>query len=215
MDWNLYLNFFAAMFAIINPIGIWPLWSEMTDDVKRKKVRRDIALLIIISSLLILMVFFFSGRYLLDFFSIDIPVFRIAGGVLLLLTGISMIEGSATKLTERDEQGENELDLAKQRFKKIVVPLLIPALAGPGSITTVILYGAYASTWQDYLVLSGIIVITFIVLMIVFESSYFLEKKVDHIIFNVFTRVFGIIVTAIAVQFIVEGLGQVFPAWIN
>jgi multiple antibiotic resistance protein len=215
MDWNLYLNFFAAMFAIINPIGIWPLWSEMTGDVQRKKVRRDIALLIIFSSLLILLAFFFSGRYLLNFFDIDLPVFRIAGGILLLLTGISMIEGSATKLTERDEQGENELDLAKQRFRKIVVPLLIPALAGPGSITTVILYGVYASTWQDYLVLSGIIIITFFVLFIVFEGSYFLEKRVDHIVFNVFTRVFGIIVTAIAVQFMVEGLGQVFPAWVD
>jgi multiple antibiotic resistance protein len=61
MDWNLYLNFFAAMFAIINPIGIWPLWSEMTDDVQRKKVRRDIALLIIFSSLLILLAFFFPA----------------------------------------------------------------------------------------------------------------------------------------------------------
>lgn len=215
MEWNLYLNFFAAMFAIINPIGIWPLWSEMTDDVKSKKVRRGIALLIILSSLLILLVFFFSGTYLLNFFNIDLPVFRIAGGVLLLLTGISMIEGSATKLAERDEQGVDELDLAKQRFRKIVVPLLIPSLAGPGSITTVVLFGAYAETWMDYLVLSGIIVITFFVLLLVFESSYFLEKKVDHVVFNVFTRVFGIIVTAIAVQFMVEGLGQVFPAWVN
>jgi multiple antibiotic resistance protein len=214
MDWSLYLNFFAAMFAIINPIGIWPLWSELTDDVTSKSVRRDIAYLIISSSLIILIVFFFSGRHLLDFFNIDLPVFRIAGGILLLLTGISMIEGSATKLSERDEQGDNELELAKQRFRKIIVPMLIPALAGPGSITTVVLFGAAAETWQDYLALTGIIIITFLVLLIVFESSYFLEKKVDHVVFNVFTRVFGIIVTAIAVQFMVIGLGQVFPAWL-
>ncbi len=213
MDWNLYLNFFAAMFAIVNPIGIWPLWSELTDDVKTKKIRRDIAYMIIFSSLLILLLFFFSGRYLLDFFSIDLPVFRIAGGILLLLTGISMIEGSATKLSERNEQGDNEMEMAKKRFRKIIVPLLVPALAGPGSITTVILFGAYAVNWQDYLALTVIIVLTFLVLMIVFESSYFLEKKIDHVVFNVFTRVFGIIVAAIAVQFIVEGLGQVFPGW--
>lgn len=126
-----------------------------------------------------------------------------------------MIEGSATRLNERDEQGDNEMNLAKQRFKKIVVPLIIPALAGPGSITTVILYGAYASTLQDYLALAAVIAITFFVLFIVFESSYFLERMVEPIIFNVSTRIFGIIVTAIAVQFMVEGLGQVFPAWVN
>jgi multiple antibiotic resistance protein len=215
MDWSLYLNFLIAMLAIINPIGIWPLWSAMTDDVKRTRVRRKISFLIVFSSFLILLVFLFAGSYLLEFFSINIPVFRIAGGVLLLLTGISMIEGSATQLNERDEQGDNEMNLAKQRFKKIVVPLIIPALAGPGSITTVILYGAYVSTLPDYLALSGILAITFIVLMIVFESSYFLEKYVDPVIFNVSTKIFGIIVTAIAVQFMVEGLGQVFPAWVN
>ncbi|MGF1586545.1 MAG: MarC family protein [Bacteroidales bacterium] len=215
MDWSLYLNFLIAMLAIINPIGIWPLWSAMTDDVKKTRVRRKIAFLIVFSSILILLVFLFSGSYLLKFFSIDIPVFRIAGGVLLLLTGISMIEGSATKLNERDEKGDDEMNLAKQRFKKIVVPLIIPALAGPGSITTVILYGAYVSSLQDYLALSGVIVITFFVLFIVFESSYFLERMVEPIIFNVSTRIFGIIVTAIAVQFMVEGLGQVFPAWVD
>lgn len=212
MEWNLYLNFLGAMLAIINPVGIWTIWSELTEDVQVRKVRGNIALLIVFSSMLILLVFFFSGRYLLEFFSIDLSVFRIAGGILLLLTGISMVEGTATKLTERDEQGGSEMDMAKMRFKKIVVPLLVPALAGPGSITTVILFGIYASTWQDYLALSVIIVLTILMLLIIFMNSYFLEKKVDQVVFSVFTKVFGIIVAAIALQFIVEGLSQVFPA---
>lgn len=215
MDWNLYLNFLGAMLAIINPIGIWTIWSELTEDVQVRKVRGNIALLIVFSSMLILLVFFFSGRYLLEFFSIDLSVFRIAGGILLLLTGISMVEGTATKLTERDERGGSEMDMAKMRFKKIVVPLLVPALAGPGSITTVILFGIYASTWQDYLALSVIIVLTILMLLIIFMNSYFLEKKVDQVVFSVFTKVFGIIVAAIALQFIVEGLGQVFPGWLE
>ena len=215
MNWNLYLNFFAAMFAIINPVGIWPVWSELTDDIKRKKVRKDIAVLVILTASVILLVFLLAGKYLLDFFSIDVPVFKIAGGILLLITGLSMVKGSATHLTDRHEDGTSDMDLAKKRFRKILVPLAIPFLAGPGSITTVILYGTKAANFIDFMILSGILLFALFILWIVFTNSEFLEKHVDDIVFTVFTRIFGVIVAAIAVQFIAEGLGDIFPAWLQ
>lgn len=215
MNWNLYLNFLAAMLAIVNPLGIWPIWSELTSDASNKKIRKRIALLIVTVSFLILVVFLVSGKFVLQFFSIDLPVFKVAGGILLLITGISMIQGSATQLTDREEEGDTAIAIAKQRFRKIIVPLAIPALAGPGSITTVILYGTNATTYMDYLVLAAVILVTFFILYIVFLNSSFLEKNVDNIAFTVFTRIFGIIVTAIAVQFMVEGLGEVFPNWLE
>lgn len=215
MNWNLYLNFLAAMLAIVNPVGIWPIWSELTSDSSDNKVRNRIALLITAVSFLILVVFLVSGKYLLQFFSIDLPVFKVAGGILLLYTGMSMVRGSATQLTDREEKGETALSLAKQRFKKIFVPMAIPALAGPGSITTVILFGTKSSGFVDYVFLSGVVFVAFLLLYIVFASSSYLEKNVDDIVFTVFTRVFGIIVTAIAVQFMVEGLGDIFPNWLK
>lgn len=215
MNWSLYLNFFAAMIAIINPIGIWPVWSELTNDVMRTKVRRQIAYLVVLTSFAILTVFMVSGTYLLNFFSIDIPVFKIAGGILLLFTGISMMEGTATQLNHRDEKGETNIDLAKQRFRKIIIPMTIPLLAGPGSITTVILFGTVANSGIDFLALAIIIFLTLLLLWLIFQSSYFLEKKVDPMVFSLLTRVLGIIVAAIAIQFVVDGLSEVFPAWVN
>lgn len=214
MDWNLYLNFFAAMLAIVNPMGIWPIWSELTSD-GINKIRKRIAIMVMLTAYVILVVFLVSGKMLLNFFSIDIEVFRVAGGILLLYTGISMVQGSATELVDRKEEGDTLFSIAKKRFRKIIVPLAIPVLAGPGSITTVTLFGVQANTFHDFLMLAIIILFVFFFLFLLFINSEFLEQKVDDIVFTVITRIFGIIVTAIAIQFMVEGLGEIFPNWLE
>ena len=126
-----------------------------------------------------------------------------------------MLQGSAGRLENREEEGETNYQLAKKRFRKIFVPMAIPTLAGPGTITTVILFGSSAESLVDYTVLSAIVILTLIILYIMFSNSGWIEKKVDNIIFIVFTRIFGIIVAAIALQFILEGLGEVFPNWME
>ena len=210
MNWNFYLNFLAAMLAIVNPIGIWPIWSELTND-EASKIRKRVALMVIFTAYFILVIFLIGGKYLLQFFSIDLQVFKVAGGILLLYVGISMVRGSATQVRKSHIEGETTKALAKQRFREIIVPIGIPALAGPGSITTVIIFGNQAQSAIDYLFLSIVILIAFLALLLVFLSSSYLEKNVDDIVFTIFTRTFGIIVTAIAIQFIVEGLGEIFP----
>lgn len=214
MNWNLYINFLAAMIAIVNPLGIWPMWSELTYDAS-SRVRKRIAFLVIGTTYFILVIFLITGKFMLNFFSIDLEVFKIAGGILLLFTGLSMVQGEATQLEDRLEDGETYLSIAKQRFRKILVPIGIPMLAGPGSITTVILYGSLSESFIDFASMAVIVLITFTILLIVFLKSTFLEKNVDDIVFVVFTRVFGVIVTAIAIQFMVEGLGDVFPNWLE
>lgn len=214
MNWNLYINFLAAMIAIVNPLGIWPVWSELTYDAS-SRVRKRIAFLVIGTTYFILVIFLITGKFMLNFFSIDLEVFKIAGGILLLFTGLSMVQGEATQLEDRLEDGETYLSIAKQRFRKILVPIGIPMLAGPGSITTVILYGSISESFVDFASMAVIVLITFTILLIVFLKSTFLEKNVDDIVFVVFTRVFGVIVTAIAIQFMVEGLGDVFPNWLE
>jgi multiple antibiotic resistance protein len=214
MNWDLYTNFLAAMIAIVNPLGIWPMWSELTNDAS-SQVRRKVAYMMIATSFFILLIFLVSGQYLLEFFSIELDVFKIAGGILLLFTGLSMIQGQATKLEDRKEEGETNFSLAKQRFRKILVPIGIPMLAGPGSITTVLLYGVKANSFAEYGFLSVVVLISMALLLFVFLKSSFFERKVDSLIFNVITRVLGIIVASIAIQFMVEGLGEVFPNWME
>lgn len=214
MDFNILLNFLAAVLAIVNPIGLIPIWQELTGDAT-PDVRKKIALLATSASLVILLIFLNSGTFLLNFFNIDLDVFKVAGGVLLLLTAISMIEGNATKLEERNEKAETSFGLATQRFRKIMVPLTVPMLCGPGSITTVLLYGANIDSVFHYAALSGILVFCFVILYLVLSFSYKLEEKVNDLFFVAFTRIFGIIVAAIAIQFMVEGLGEIFPAWLE
>lgn len=214
MDWNLNLNFLAAMLAMVNPIGLIPIWYEMTGDAT-PKVRRKIALMVTGTSFVTLLLFLILGEYILVFFNIDIEVFKIAGGFLLMFTALAMINGSATKLEELTEEADTNFGLAKLRFEKVMVPLVIPMLAGPGSITTVLLYSFRASGLTTHAGLSGVLFFSYFLLFIVFSFSYKVENKVDEIVFVGFTRLFGLIVAAIAVQFMVEGLGEVFPNWME
>lgn len=210
MNLNMYLNFAVAMLAIVNPLGILPLWSALTGDLVTK-TRRELAGMLILMSMVVLAVFLNAGKDILELFSIKLPVFRIAGGLLLSFTGISMVNGKIGRRPDIQTERGTTFQVAKSRFRKILVPLGIPMLSGPGSLTTVVLFGARSSSLEESLVLTGILIAVLIVLFAVFYYSRMLEARIDPIIFDVMTRLLGVIVTAIALQFMVEGLTQVFP----
>ena len=202
------------MLAIVNPVGLVPFWSELMGDTS-KKVKLQVALLTTLTATVVLLIFLNVSQYVLGFFSIDIPVFKVAGGLLLFKTGLSMIEGQATRLEERDEQGDTWFQISKQRFQKVIVPLVVPLLAGPGSITTVILYGSRTNGTIDQIGVSAVLLLTMLVLFVIFTYSHYIEKNTDELVFTVFTRILGILVAAIAMQFVLEGLGEVFPGWMD
>ncbi|MEX2568394.1 MAG: MarC family protein [Cyclobacteriaceae bacterium] len=214
MNVDLMLNFFLAMVAIVNPVGLIPIWYEMTGDANHK-VRRRIAFMVTGTAFVILLIFLNIGILLLEFFIIDIEVFKIAGGFLLMITAVSMVEGKATKLEENKEVGNSNMELAKRRFEKVLVPLTIPMLAGPGALTTVLLYSARTQGMMEYVGNSLILLVSYAFLYVVLGYSYFLENKVNKLVFVAFTRIFGLIVAAIAFQFMIEGLGEVFPNWLE
>ena len=210
MNLNMYLNFAVAMLAIVNPLGIIPLWSALTSDLTLK-ARRELAAMLIIMSVVVLTAFLNTGVEILQLFSIKLPVFRIAGGLLLSFTGISMVNGKIEHRNNIETERGTTFQVAKSRFRKIIIPIGIPMLSGPGSLTTVVLYGARANDLTEYIFLSVILIAVLILLFFAFYFSEKLEKRIDPIIFDVMTRFLGIIVTAIALQFVVEGLAQVFP----
>ncbi|MFW6257220.1 MAG: MarC family protein [Prolixibacteraceae bacterium] len=214
MDWNLYTNFLVAIIAIINPITIFSIWSQLTYDVSYK-VRLRIASLTMGFALITLSAFLIFGKYILNFFGIDLMVFKVAGGILLLTTGIKMVEGNNIQLKDKEDGDGSALHLAKIRFKKIIVPMAIPMLVGPGSITTMFLYGVGVSEWLNLGVLTAVLAFYLTILTILLSQSSWVEHKVDSVVFSAVTRLLGIIITAIALQFILEGLGEVFPEWLN
>ncbi len=214
MNWNLYINFMVAVIAIINPLTILSLWSQLTYDVPRR-VRLRTASILIGFAFIVLTTFLTGGKYILDFFSIDLMVFKVAGGILLLTTGIKMVEGLNVKMKDHEDGEGTPFQMAKMRFRKIIVPMAIPIIVGPGSITTMLLFGTGLNWWGDYGVLTLILFVFLIALLVVLVASSWIEKKIDTVVFTAITRLLGIIVTAIALQFILEGLGQVFPNWLN
>lgn len=214
MSNDFLMNFTAAIVAIINPIGLIPLWKELLGDTDRS-VRIRVAFMVIGSSMVLLLIFLNLGHHLLQFFQLDLEVFKVAGGILLLFTGISMVDGKVSRLTSRDEKGETSLQIAKQRFRKVLVPLTIPMLAGPGSITTVIIYGGRSQSIMQSAELSLVLLAVLLILLLILCYSHFIEKKLDDLIFVVITRIFGVIVVAIALQFMLEGLAEIFPAWVD
>ncbi len=211
MNWELIINFSLAMLAILNPIGLIPIWSELAGD-EQKNIQTKLAILVTLTSGFILIIFLIFGRQVLELFHIQLPSFQMAGGIFLLLTGIHMLEGKTVRLQNREEDGDSSQEIAKKRFKKIIVPLGIPMLAGPGSITTVLIYGIKAENISDYIALSLILLATILILFLFFYSSSWIDKKVDKLVFTVVTRIFGLIIAAIAVGFIFEAIKKAFPS---
>jgi multiple antibiotic resistance protein len=105
--------------------------------------------------------------------------------------------------------------LAKERFREIIVPPGIPVLSGPGSMTTVVLYGNKMDNPVDFIILSLILLAVLSVLLAIFIFSEKIERRVDQIVFNILTRLLGILVVAISVQFMVEGLNDIVSKWLN
>lgn len=213
MNWQLYLNFTLALLALINPITRLPLWKKLTGDA-HLKTRKTIAVYVVLTALGILLAFLFAGPLVLKFFGIDRSVFKFGGGILLLISGIAMVNGSMADLKDREEEG-NTREMAKKRFNKVFVPLAFPLLAGPGSITTVIIYGSKSEGLLDYVMLSAVVILTMLIIFLFFSFSKYAEQRVDDMVFSVLIRVFGILVVAIGSQFILEGLGEVFPAFLE
>lgn len=157
----------------------------------------------------ILLVFFFSGTILLDWFGITIPAFRIAGGALLFLLSIDMVFARHTGLRSTTS---NEQDEATHKQDISVFPLAFPLLAGPGAITTILLMssaGKHTSLyWESLLVIIVVIVITLLALLF----SPALVRSLGETGANVISRILGLLLAALAVQYVVDGIKTSFTA---
>lgn len=202
------LTVFTAIFAIVDPMGNIPIFYTLTERFSREE-RLRIAKKAVISATIALIVFGLVGNYIFMVFSITIPGFRIAGGILLFRVAFSMLYGSTpgTKTTdkERDESLEKEMIG--------VIPMGIPLLAGPGAISTVMLYNSQGDLFNS--------VIVFISIFATFLLTYFLLRNVDRIFLRLgkvgslaISRIMGLILAAIAVQFIINGIHQIVFEWI-
>jgi MarC family membrane protein len=170
------ISFATTLFALLNPLGMLPIFIGYTAK-EGKGVQRWLTLFLSLTVFLLLILFLVTGAALLKFFGIGINSFQIAGGILLLLIGINLVIGDPTKTTRdlvSQAQG-SDLQQAKSVYRKIVIPLAMPLLVGPGAIANVILHASQAEAIkQDGLLIEfaiGIIFVSFLTFVIFLSAK--------------------------------------------
>jgi multiple antibiotic resistance protein len=212
-DISILGTFAATLFALLNPLGMLPVFIGYTARM-RIGVQRWLAIFVSLTVLGLMLLFLFAGTALLKFFGITLDAFRIAGGILLLLIGIRTVAHDAANKTKdlavTSEVGE--LKEAESVYGQIVVPLAMPLLVGPGVIANLILYAGEA--WQRRSAklswgLVGVTIAISLVTLVILLSGRFLRRLLGDVGLNIATRILGLLVASIGVQFMIAGLTNV------
>ena len=202
------VNFFVALFALIDPVGNVPLFAAATAGVKARD-RAWISLYISLFVFFFLTFFYFTGLSLLQFFGISLPAFRIAGGVILFLLGLEMARDDFTASVAEAADGAAGQGRAfvRKRFEKMIVPFAMPLLIGPGAISSVVIYASQAKQFgmQGAAVGVGAIAAVSIATLAAFLATPILTRILGRIGLTIVVRVLGLILCALAVQFILAG----------
>jgi multiple antibiotic resistance protein len=206
LDFTEYTKIFITLVAIVNPIGAIPIVMALTENASMEDFQR-ITKTTLISVLVILTAALLTGEFLLAFFGISVNSFRVGGGILLLLMAISMLHARQSRITfSREEANDGN------RESVAVVPISMPLLAGPGAISTIILNANKSHAPLHYLFMGVDIILLVLVLWMAFLSIPWISRHMTQTGINIFSRVMGLILAAIAVEFIANGLKGLFPA---
>jgi multiple antibiotic resistance protein len=210
---DLSVNFFVALFALIDPIGNVAVFAAATTGATPAG-RRRLALYIGAFALAFLALVYVSGLTLLSFFGVSLSAFRIAGGVLLFLLGLEMARDDFTARFAEGVDGrasESTGVYARRRFERLVVPFAMPLLIGPGAISTVVIYASEARVFGAAGTAAGFAVIALVSASVVlaFWLTSLITRLLGRIGMTIVVRVLGLILCAMAVQFIIDGVTTV------
>jgi multiple antibiotic resistance protein len=198
-------NSFVTLMVVVDPLGLAPIFAALTQGYSEKR-KREAAIRGTVLGAAILLVFALVGDGLLGALSIGLPAFRTAGGILLFLLALDMIFGRPTGLRSRtvrdQEEDEYNHDIS-------VFPLAIPLLAGPGAITTVLLYTGGGSIRQITVFVCVLLVVLLLTLAFLLLAPRIM-RLFGEIGANVLSRVLGVLLAALAVQFAIDGIQSSF-----
>lgn len=207
LDLNEYLHLSAGLISVVNPIGVIPTFSTLTS-TKSNYDKNRTAVVCALSVAAVLLIAMLAGEPILRFFGISLSSFRVAGGILVLLMGISMLRATDDRARHTPEEREESYE--KQSVA--VVPLAIPLLSGPGAISTTIVYADLDHSLSHYLMIGLVILSIAIIVLITLLLAPRISKLMGNTGMNVVTRIMGLILASIAVELISTGLLVLFPA---
>ncbi|SVR89505.1 YchE family NAAT transporter [Klebsiella pneumoniae] len=209
-DFSAYFKFFIGLFALVNPVGIIPVFISMTS-YQPAAVRNKTNLTANLSVAIILLTSLFLGDGILQIFGISIDSFRIAGGILVVTIAMSMISG---KLGE-DKQNKQEKSETAVRESSGVVPLALPLMAGPGAISSTIVWGTRYHSWVHLVGFSLAIAVFALCCWGIFRMAPWLVRLLGQTGINVITRIMGLLLMALGIEFIVTGIKALFPGLLS
>jgi multiple antibiotic resistance protein len=205
LDFTEYTKIFISLFAIIDPFGIIPIIIAFTAGMTAQR-RERVGRMASLSVLGILLAALLLGEAILEFFGISIHSFRTAGGILLLLMSINMLIGDKPTVTPNEStDGDSTASVA-------IVPLSTPLLAGPGAISTVIVDAHKGSNAGHYGSMALVLVLLSLIVWITFLIAPWISQRLGKIGSTIFTRLMGLLLAAIAIEFIAGGIRGLFPA---
>lgn len=198
MDSAFLITAFATLFVVIDPPGLVPLFIALTQGMDAAHRRRLAGRACIIAAVLLTM-FGLAGETVLGFIGISMPAFRIAGGILLFLTALDMLFERRTQRREGQHPDPNH--------DPSVFPLATPLIAGPGAIATMILLvGKSGPGWVGTTAVMALMLAMMLATYLFFLASPFLERLLGRTGTIVITRLLGMLLAALSVQFVIDGV---------
>ncbi len=196
---------FVSIFFIVDPFAVIPTFLTMTANDSSER-RRSMALKASIATVVILVVFALAGGMIFKLFGVTLPAFRIAGGLVLGLSAMEMLRAERKSRETEDEvkEGVDKADVA-------VTPLAMPMLAGPGAISTVMVLMNQARPWfPESLPIFAAIFVTGVATYFVLRLSEVVSRALGKTGINVMTRLMGLVLATIAIQFVLDGIREAY-----
>ena len=197
-----------ALLAIVNPIGVIPFFIHFTAGFSREQRQRTIRVAAF-SAFVVIAVSALAGLQIIEFFGISLASFQVGGGLLLLTSALQMLNAQPAE-SRKDDLTEGS-DKADAGASIAIVPLTIPLLTGPATISTLVIYADKTRHWWQLAVLVGYGVIIGLSVWVAFSLSGRIAKVLGKTGINVMTRLMGLILAALAVEVMSDGLIKLFP----
>jgi len=208
MNFEFFILCFSSLFALINPIGLVPIFLSITENYNRKE-RDIIAIKAVIFSFFILIMFSFIGEFIFSFYNITVDGFRIAGGILLLKISLDMLESKRSRTrTTPVEQKE-----AEEKDEIAYTPLGIPLIAGPGAIASIMILSSETNDYLDKITLLISLSLVLFMTFIIFKISKLLSKNFGKSGLRIMQRIMGLILMTISIEFILKGIKNSIINW--
>jgi multiple antibiotic resistance protein len=199
---SIFIAVLAKLFSVVNPVGAIPMYLSLTASYEKAE-RNKTALTTTLYFVGICLAFFWAGSYILNFFGLQINSLRIAGGLIILSSGYALMND---KFAESRAMNTEVQDEAMTKADISFSPLAMPLLSGPGSISLLIGFNADYNTWEERLIVSGVILLNGLIVYLILRSAPLMNRFLGVSGLKAGSRIMAFITMAIGVQFIIVGI---------